>query len=64
MEFDVYYDYLCPFVYRASVLLLHGFAGSPFEMHELGRRLEERGLGMYAPALPGHATASRDLRSR
>lgn len=31
-------------------------------MHELGRRLEERGLGVSAPALPGHATASRDLR--
>jgi carboxylesterase len=45
----------------SAVLLLHGFAGSPFEMRELGQRLERRGLAISTPALPGHATKPDDL---
>ncbi len=48
---------------RSTILLLHGFAGSPFEMRELGLRLERRGFAVRMPAWPGHATAPRDLRS-
>jgi len=29
MEFELYYDYLCPFVYRASLLLANVAAEHP-----------------------------------
>ncbi len=51
-----------------GVLLLHGFAGSPFAMRPLGEKLHARGLTVAGPLLPGHgatpaaldATAWRD----
>ncbi len=33
MEFEVYYDYLCPFVYRASLLLASVAAKRPLDVH-------------------------------
>ncbi|HKA90524.1 MAG TPA: alpha/beta fold hydrolase [Haliangiales bacterium] len=51
-----------------GVLLLHGFAGSPFAVRPLGETLHARGFTVAAPLLPGHgdtpaaldATAWRD----
>lgn len=37
-----------------SVLLLHGFTGSPWELRELGESLAARGLHVTCPRLPGH----------
>jgi carboxylesterase len=45
-----------------AVLLLHGFSGSPFELHPLAERLAS-GYRVFAPLLPGHggdATALGD----
>lgn len=40
----------------ASVLLLHGFTGSPWEVRPLGESLADRGFHVLAPRLPGHGT--------
>lgn len=40
----------------ASVLLLHGFSGSPWEVRPLGEALAARGYRVHAPLLPGHGT--------
>jgi len=45
----------------AGILLLHGFTGSPAEMRLLGNYLNERGLTVHAPLLPGHGTEVEDL---
>lgn len=39
---------------RRGVLLVHGFAGSPFEVRPLGQALAEQGLQVSGPALAGH----------
>jgi carboxylesterase len=44
-----------------GVLLIHGFTGSPAEMRPIGRYLNERGLTVLAPLLPGHGTQVEDL---
>lgn len=44
-----------------GVLLIHGFTGSPFEMHLLGRFLHQHGLTCAAPLLPGHGRGVADL---
>jgi len=46
-----------------GVLAMHGFTGSPFEVRAISELLHERGFGVYAPALAGHATAEADLDS-
>lgn len=35
-------------------LLLHGIAGSPFEMRPLAEALEAAGFAAHTPVLPGH----------
>ncbi len=37
-----------------GVLLIHGFSGSPFELHLLGEDLHRRGYRCVAPLLAGH----------
>lgn len=44
-----------------GVLLIHGFTGSPAEMRPIGHYLNERGLTVMAPLLPGHGTQVEDL---
>jgi len=39
-----------------GVLLIHGFTGSPAEMRLVGDYLNEQGLTVSAPLLPGHGT--------
>ena len=40
---------------------MHGFTGTPFEMHHLGRRLAEAGMTAVGLRLPGHGTHIREL---
>ncbi|ACY12859.1 alpha/beta hydrolase [Haliangium ochraceum] len=44
-----------------GVLCIHGFTGTPFEMHHLGWRLSQRGFTALGPRLPGHGTDLEDL---
>jgi carboxylesterase len=44
-----------------GALLLHGFTGTPFEMHLLGEFLAERGMAVEGPRLAGHAGTTREL---
>ena len=46
---------------RRSVLLLHGFTGTPYEMRFLGEALARRGLRAVGPLLRGHGGAASDL---
>src|SRR5512141_3506758 len=53
-----------PFFYSGNhvgCLLVHGFTGTPYEMHELGRRLAAQGYTVLGPALAGHATCLQDM---
>jgi carboxylesterase len=53
-----------PFDYPGDdrgVLCIHGFTGTPYEMHHLGRRLADRGLTVRGMKLPGHGTSLEDL---
>jgi|SRR5437870_3294402 len=42
-----------------GVLLLHGLAGSPVEMHHLSRSLRHAGFTVHVPAIPGYAFGTR-----
>jgi len=42
-------------------LLVHGFTGSPPEMRLVGDYLNQRGIAVSAPLLPGHGTVPEDL---
>lgn len=44
-----------------SVLLLHGWTGSPAHMRDLGQRLNEGGYTVVAPLLAGHGTTLEDM---
>jgi carboxylesterase len=44
-----------------GVLLIHGFTGSPPEMRLVGDYLNQRGLTVCGPLLPGHGTTAEDL---
>lgn len=46
---------------QIGALLIHGLTGSPAEMRPIGRFLNERGLTVMAPLLPGHGTRVEDL---
>lgn len=46
-----------------GVLLIHGFTGSAAEMRPLGQYLNERGLTINVPLLPGHGTTAEDLNN-
>lgn len=45
-----------------GVLLVHGFSGSPFELHMLARVLHQRGYHCEVPLLPGHHLSLAALR--
>jgi carboxylesterase len=44
------------------VLLVHGFSGSPFEVHMLAAVLHQRGYHVEVPLLPGHNQSLAVLR--
>ncbi|MAN19260.1 MAG: esterase, partial [Synechococcus sp. EAC657] len=44
-----------------TVVLLHGFTGSPAELRLLARALNAQGFGVEAPLLAGHGTRLEDL---
>ncbi|NLZ14786.1 MAG: alpha/beta fold hydrolase [Thermotogaceae bacterium] len=53
-----------PFFYsgtRESVLLLHGYTGTPYDMRYLAERLSQQKYTVYIPRLPGHGTNRRDF---
>lgn len=47
---------------KTAVLLLHGLTGSPFEMHQYGKALNQRGFDVYCPVLPGHCEGAENLK--
>jgi carboxylesterase len=44
-----------------SVLLIHGYTGSPHDMRYLGLRLRQAGYTVSIPRLPGHGTDRQDF---
>ncbi len=53
-----------PFFLRGNsvgCLLLHGLTGTPYEVRELGQRLNGAGYTVAGIRLPGHATRYQDL---
>lgn len=53
-----------PFLYTGDstgILLVHGFTGSPFEMHDMGKYLAAQGHTVLGIRLPGHATLQEDM---
>jgi carboxylesterase len=44
-----------------GLLLVHGFTGSPTEIRRIAPALQEHGLTVSAPLLPGHGTTPADL---
>lgn len=46
---------------KTGCLLLHGFGGEPFEVHELARSLEIAGYKVATPLLPGHGLTADDF---
>ncbi len=44
-----------------GVVLVHGFTGTPYEVHYLGDQLARAGYTVRAPLLPGHGTSIGDL---
>ncbi len=57
-----------PFLYpgnKTGILLIHGFTGTPKEMHWMGEYLSRRGYTTLGIRLTGHATRPEDMiRSR
>ncbi|MDT8442193.1 MAG: alpha/beta fold hydrolase [Desulfuromonadales bacterium] len=49
---------------EAGVLMVHGFAASPWEMRLIGEYLAGRGLSVLAVRLPGHGSSTEDLARR
>ncbi len=48
---------------KGACLLLHGFAGTPFEMEPLAPALQSLGYTVEIPLLPGHGTTVADFRT-
>jgi carboxylesterase len=46
---------------RLSILLVHGFGGTPYEMRYLGERLNRSGARVLGVRLAGHARTPEDL---
>jgi len=44
-----------------GAVLVHGFTGSPYEMHYLGEQLARAGVTVHGLRLPGHGTRVEDL---
>lgn len=42
-------------------LVIHGFTGSPAEMHPIAKHLHDRGHTVHAPLLAGHGTCPEDM---
>lgn len=49
---------------RTSVLMIHGFTGSPQGLRPLGELLAEGGLSVTGVRLPGHGTTWQDLNTK
>ena len=49
---------------RGSVLLLHGFSASPYELSAIGRFLQGRGCRVYAPRLAGHGIGTEAFNAK
>lgn len=49
---------------KSSILLVHGFLASPYEMRGLGDDLANLGYPVYGTRLEGHGTSPCDLRDR
>jgi carboxylesterase len=54
-------DVVIPSRSRVLVYLIHGVTGTPAEMRYLTVGLSRQGWNVYAPTLPGHGLALRDL---
>lgn len=54
-----------PFFYEGPrekmCLLIHGFSGSPSDMHPLGEYLRTKGFSVSGMLLPGHGTTPEDM---
>src|SRR5512139_1405298 len=48
----------------ATVLLVHGFSATPWEMRALAEHLAKCGFASLAVRLPGHGTTPEDLAGR
>lgn len=48
---------------RSGVLLIHGFTGTPAQMHPLGEALNRDGYSVACPLLPGHGTVIEDMEA-
>ena len=46
---------------RESILLLHGYTGTPYDMRYLAERLSQQDYAVFVPRLPGHGTNRRDF---
>ncbi len=46
-----------------AALLLHGYAGTPFEMEFLANGLRQQGILTFIPTLPGHGTNFTDFQT-
>jgi carboxylesterase len=44
-----------------GAVLVHGFTGTPYEMHYLGEQLARAGVTVHGLRLPGHGTTIEDL---
>ena len=44
-----------------GAVLVHGFTGTPYEMHYLGEQLARAGITVHGLRLPGHGTSVEDL---
>lgn len=44
-----------------GAVLVHGFTGTPYEMHYLGEQLARAGITVHGLRLPGHGTNIEDL---
>jgi carboxylesterase len=42
-------------------LVIHGFTGSPHEVHWLGEHMNQQGYTVYGPRLAGHGTTPQDM---
>lgn len=47
----------------AGVLMIHGYTGSTAEMRPIGQFLNDKGLTVLAPLLPGHGSSPDDLNN-
>lgn len=46
---------------RRAVLLIHGWASTPADWHDLPEQLSAEGVSVLAPLLPGHGTTSEEF---